>query len=264
MFTARRIELTAACIALALATLPTTRSARAAPDTAAEHIAQGDQLYVQAKLGEARDAYWAALQVEPKNFAALYRLAQVESELGEDAKGEERARLVAAAVEHARAAVSAAPESAQGHVWLAATLGRQALKEGPRKRLALSREIKAEADRALQIDPNLARACQVRAIWNRKVASLSVIERMAANAVLGGVPKGASMENAVHDLEKAVELEPNYVNHHLELGRTFMMLKRTGEARRELEKAAGLPPTSNSRDPIYQAEARDLLKRLPR
>ncbi len=72
------------------------------------------------------------------------------------------------------------------------------------------------------------------------------------------------MENAVRDLEKAVELEPGYVNHHLELGRTFMMLKRTAEARREMEKAAGLPPTSNPRDPIYQAEARDLLKRLPR
>src|SRR2546426_1040684 len=184
MFTARRIDVAASCVALILAALPTARPASAAPDTAAEQIARGDQLYAQAKLGEARDAYQAALKAAPNHFVALYRLAQVESELGEDAKGEERARLVAAAVEHARAAVSAAPESAQGHVWLAATLGRQALKEGPKKRLALSREIKAEADRALQIDPTLARAYHVRAIWNRKVASLSVIERMAANAVL--------------------------------------------------------------------------------
>ncbi|TMQ47548.1 MAG: hypothetical protein E6K73_13505 [Candidatus Eisenbacteria bacterium] len=254
----------ATCVALLLAALPLSGPSAAPSETAGEQIARGDQLYTQAKLGEAREAYRAALQAEPNHFVALCRLAQVESELGEDAKGEEQKQLVAAAVQHARAAVSAAPESAQGHAWLAATLGRQALKEGPKKRLALSREIKAEADRALGIDPNLARAYHVRAIWNRKVASLTAIERLAANAVLGGVPKGASMENAVRDLEKAVELEPGYVNHHLELGRTFMMLKRTAEARREMEKAAGLPPTSNPRDPIYQAEARDLLKRLPR
>ena len=43
-----------------------------------------------------------------------------------------------------------------------------------------------------------------------------------------------------------------------------MMLKRNADARRELEKAVGLAATSNPRDPVYQAEARELLKRLPR
>ena len=71
------------------------------------------------------------------------------------------------------------------------------------------------------------------------------------------------MANAVSDLEKAIALEPRYVNHHLELGRTFMDLRRWPEARRELELAASLPPTSNPRDPKYQAEARALLTRLP-
>jgi len=76
------------------------------------------------------------------------------------------------------------------------------------------------------------------------------------------VPRGATMENAVADLQKAVELEPAYVNHRLELGRTFMQLKRRDEARRELERAVALPPTGNPLDPKYQAEARELLARL--
>jgi hypothetical protein len=54
------------------------------------------------------------------------------------------------------------------------------------------------------------------------------------------------------------------VNHHLELGRTYASLKRWPEARRELEKATTLPPTSNPRDPRYQQEARDLLSKLPK
>ena len=249
-------------MALTLVALPAFHTASTA--AAGDPITRGEELHAQGKLNQAREAYRVALQAEPSNFGALYRIAQVESELGEDASGEDQARLVAAAVEHARAAVTAAPESAQGHVWLAVTLGRQALKEGSKKRLALSREIKSEADRALQIDPGVGRAYHVRAIWNRTVASLNAFERMIANTVLGGVPKGASMENAVRDLEKAIELEPNYVNHHLELRRTFMMLKRTADARRELETAVGLPPTSNPRDPTYQLEARKLLNKLSR
>jgi tetratricopeptide (TPR) repeat protein len=128
--------------------------------------------------------------------------------------------------------------------------------------LSLSREVKSEVDRALALDPGLGRAWHVLAVWNRKLASLNLVERTVAKTVLGGVPKGATMENAVAHLQKAVALEPNYVNHRLELGRTFAQLKRTAEARRELERAVALPPEPGPLDARYQAEARDLLARL--
>ena len=224
----------------------------------------GDEAYARNDLAGARIAYQEGLGARPGDFHLLCRLARTESELGEDAKGEERRRLIAAAVEHARAAVAAAPDSAQGHVWLAVALGRQALKEGPKAKLSLAREIKSEVDRGLQIDPGSGRGYHVRAAWNREIADLNFFERAAANTVLGGVPKGASMENAVRDFEQAVSLEPHYLNHHLELGRTYLMMKRFVEARRELERALELPPTSNPRDAKYQAEARDLLAKLPR
>lgn len=227
-------------------------------------LERGDQLYARSQLAEARQAYQTALAADPNRFEALWRLARVESELGEDSRGEAQRQLNAAAVEHARAAVKAAPESAQGHVWLAVALGRQALKEGPKTRLALSREIKSEVDRAIALDPGIARAYHVRAMWNRRLTTLNFVERSVANTVLGGVPKGASMENAVRDLQKAVELEPDYINHRLELGRTYMMLKDHDKARRELEKAVTLSPGASARDPRYQAEARELLAKLGR
>jgi tetratricopeptide (TPR) repeat protein len=229
----------------------------------ASDLGHGDELYAQGKLDDARAAYLAALASEPAHLGALCRLARVESELGEDATGEAQRQLTAAAVEHARSATKVAPDSAQGHVWLAVALGRQALKEGPKTRLALSREIKSEVDRAIALDPGIGRAYHVRALWNRKLANLNLIERGVANTLLGGVPKGASMDNAVRDLRKAVELEPNYVNHHLELGRTYLMLKNRAEARREFERAIDLPPTSSARDSRYQTEARELLAKLP-
>jgi tetratricopeptide (TPR) repeat protein len=249
-------------ITVALLVLLAAPGVTGTPESIATALARGHTLYSAGKLPEALDAYRTALQIDSTSFETLCHIAQVESELGEDKRGAAAASFNRAAVGHARAAVRVAPDSAQGHAWLAVTLGREALAEGPRERLRKAREIKSEIDRALAIDPNIGRAYHARAIWNRTLASLNTFERLAANAILGGVPKGATMDQAVRDLEKAVALEPGYVNHHLELGRTFMMLHRNPEARRELEQAIALPPTSNSRDTKYQAEARELLAKL--
>jgi tetratricopeptide (TPR) repeat protein len=225
-------------------------------------LGRADALLAQGDLKGARAGYLEALGAGPARFAALHRLARVESMLAEVVAGEESRDLVAAAVAHAREAVKVAPDSAAGHLELAVALGRQALKEGPKTRLSLSREVKSEVDRALALDPGLGRAWHVLAVWNRKLASLSVLERTVAKTVLGGVPKGATMDNAVAHLQKAVALEPEYVNHRLELGRTLAQLKRTAEARRELERAVALPPEPGPLDARYQAEARGLLAKL--
>jgi hypothetical protein len=126
----------------------------------------------------------------------------------------------------------------------------------------MSREIKSEVDRALAIDPGSGRAWHVFAVWNVKVASLNTMERMAANAMLGGVPKGASNENAEIAFRKAISLEPAYVNHRLEYARFLDSRHRRAEARRELEKAVSLPATSDALDERYQSEARELLGKL--
>ena len=248
---------TISLIALAFCTLPSLVSAEGGT------IVRGDELYAKGLLTDARTEYQSVLREQPSSFGALCRLARVESELGEDAKGEEQRQLMAAAVEHARAAVKVAPDSGAGHVWLAATLGRQALREGPKTKLALAREVKSEVDRGIALDPNIARAYHVRGIWNRDIAKLGIFERTMAGAV-GGVPKGATFENAVRDLQKAVELEPDYINHHLELGRTYMIFHDNKNARRELERAVSLPPTSSARDARYQADAKELLTKLPK
>jgi hypothetical protein len=232
-------------------------------------LVRSDELLVQAAerygLGDlkgARAGTLEALSAAPGRFTVLHRLARIESMLAEDASGEDGRQLVAAAVEHAREAVKVAPDSAAGHLELAVALGRQALKEGPKIRLSLSREIKSEVDRTLALNPAQGRAWHVLALWNRKLASLNFMERTVAKTVLGGVPKGASMENAVANMQKAIELEPAYLNHRLEQGRTFMQLNRKSEARRELERAVALAPVGSPLDPKYQAEARELLARL--
>jgi len=216
--------------------------------TAAEPTDAGDAAYAAGRARDARTEWLSALETHPDQLGLLTRLVRVESELSEDARGEEMRTLAMAAVEHGRAAVRVAPDSAISHVWLATALGRQALREGPKTKLAMSREIKSEVDRSIVLDPRIGRAYHVRAIWNRELASLNVFERAMANTVLGGVPKGASMDNAVADLRHAIELEPGYINHRLELGRTYELVKEYDLARGELEMAVSLNPGASVRD----------------
>ena len=250
----------AALALLALAAIVPPRLAAA--KTLEEWLADGDREYAAAQLPGAQRAYAAAVKAAPASFVALCRLSRAESESGELQKGDEQRRTRASAADHARAAIKAAPDSAAGHVWLAVALGRQALSEGPRTKLAMSREIKSEVDRAIVLDPGSGRAWHVLAVWNVKVAGLNAMERMAANAVLGGVPRGASNENADLAFRKAIALEPGYVNHRLEYGRFLEAQHRGPDARRELEKASSLPPVSDALDARYQSEARELLDKL--
>jgi tetratricopeptide (TPR) repeat protein len=253
------------CAALLLVTVTGIRAARTAYASPSNNldaaIERGDQSYAHGQLREALAAYQAAVGEDAAHFGVLCGLARVESELSEGAPGEERRRLVAAAVEHARAAVKVAPEHAQGHVWLAVALGQQAQMEGPKTRAGLWREIKSELDRAIGIDPGIARAYLERGRWNRRLASRGLWERSVSKVLLAHVPHGASMDNAVRDLEKAVELAPEDIQGRVELARTYLKLDRFGDARRELERAIAMP-AGRPRDPGLQAEAREQLEKL--
>ncbi len=253
----RRPLLAAAALACALAPgAAWSRDLQAA-------IAEGDQHYAAARLADAVHAYTEALQAAPADVAALCRLARAESELGQTQKGDEQRRTWASAVAHARDAVRNAPEAGEPHMRLAVALGRQALREGPRTKLALAREIKSEVDRALALDAKLGLAWHVLAVWNVEVASLNAFERLGART-MGGVPKGASYENADNAFQKAITLEPAYVNHRLEYGRFLNNRRKFDDARRELAKAIALPATSSALDVRYQADARELLEKLHR
>lgn len=226
-------------------------------------ISHGDDSYARGQLREALASYQSAAAQDGDHFGALCGMVRVESELAENARGDERRRLVASAVEHGRAAAKLSPDSAAGHLWLAVALERQLEVEGPKTRAALEREIRSELDRALTLDPLNARAHYQRGLWNRRLATLGLWDRTLSKVTFAGLPRGASMDAAVRDFERAVELQPEAIDFRLELARTYVRLKRDAEARRELERALALP-AGRPRDPGLQAEARELLEKLVR
>ncbi|MBK7701736.1 MAG: hypothetical protein IPI34_02005 [bacterium] len=202
----------------------------------------------------------AAVQADPGDYAAQWNLARVLIDLGnlEQDSGKKQA-LFEEAVSHARAAVALEPGDTWGHHYLAASVGKLALTVGGKRKIELSKEVRDEAEKAIACDPNNDRSHHILGRWNREVTHLSPVLKLAAKVVYGGVPQGASDEKAVSEFQEAIRINPRAVNHHLELGITYMEMKQFEAAIAEFETALALPDAESS-DPLYKAEARENIR----
>ncbi len=225
-------------------------------------IQKGDSAYQNLNNRAAAEFYTKALKLDSTNYEAAWKLSRAYVDLGEQLeKKSDRTRFYKKAEELARRAVKLNPDGSKGHLYLSIALGRVALDAGPKERIKLSKEIKAEVDKALQLDPNDDIAWHVLGRWNRKLATLSWIEKKFANLFLGGVPKEASVEKALECFQKAIELNPTHINHYLELGKTYEVLGKKEEAIKAYKKVLELP-VKDADDPKYKKEAQKRLKKL--
>jgi tetratricopeptide (TPR) repeat protein len=252
--------MTRATAGLATTVLLVGAFAASAGDVAAT-IAAGDAALQKLDLEAGIAAYRSALEAAPDSYEALWKLARAltdEATLSRQ-PGEQKG-LCVEAEKLARRASGLVPSGSRGHAYLAVAVGKLALFEGGRRKVDLSKEVKAEAEKALQLDPNEDVALHVLAIWNREMVELGWLLRSFAQLLYGRLPP-ASLEAALADLSRASELAPDVIPHHVELGITLASAKRWAEARPELEKGLALP-TAWVTDDYYRALARSNLARV--
>jgi tetratricopeptide (TPR) repeat protein len=224
-------------------------------------LVKGDECYNTHDHQGALKSYLDVLQIDSLNYEASWKAARAFVDIGETLTGDTRKEHFQNGEKFARQAVSIDSTNGAGHLYLSIALGRVALDASAKRRIQLSKEIRKHAELAIKYDPNSDSAYHVLGRWHRKIAHLSWIERNFANIFLGGVPKDASDEQAVSHFKKAIELNPNHINHHLELGITYKMMDKKEEALRELQLCLELP-VSDSDDPKYKEEARELIADL--
>ncbi len=230
--------------------------------TAQEWIQKGDEAYAKLDNQAALNAYQKAVELDPNNYEALWKLSRAYVDVGETLKDKDKRReYFKKAEEFARKAIEVNPDGSKGHLSLSVALGRVALDASPKERIRLSKEIKAEVDKALQLDPNDDIAWHVLGRWHRKLATLSWIEKKFANIFLGGVPKEASLEKAAEAFQKAIELNPNHINHHLQLAITYEKMGQKEKAIAEYKKVLELP-IKDADDPEHKAYAKERLEDL--
>ena len=199
--------------------------------------------------------------LEPDNSRTLQRIARQYSDLVvEQPDAAARQRCATQALQFAQRAVALDPHNAVNVLSLAVCHGKLAADGDARTRVRYSRLVREEAERALALDPGYAWAHHVLGRWHCEVATLGPADRFFLQVFYGGLP-GASLEAGVRELQRATELEPDELNHWLELGFACAAAGRPAEARRHWARGLALPSRGKHDEPA-KARARAALARL--
>jgi tetratricopeptide (TPR) repeat protein len=228
----------------------------------ADYMASGDEAYAKFDNEGALNFYKQAFEADTSNYEAAWKLSRAYVDVGEGLPDkDERKVYYLDADKYASKAVEIDSLGAEGHLWRSISLGRVALDAGAKERVRMSKEIKSEVDKAIELDPTDDIAWHVLGRWHRKIATLSWIEKRFANMFLGGVPKEASVEKAAECFQKAIEINPGHINHHLELAITYEELKQKDLAIKEYQIVMELL-VKDSDDPGFKKTAEERLKKL--
>ena len=234
--------------------------------TAADRIRQGDEYYAQFNDEMALAEYLAAVQAEPENYEALWKAARAYFDLGDlmepadKAATEKQRKLFTDSLSIARKAVRANPNDTWGYFFRSAAQGKYVLTQGKKEQINASKNIKADLEKALELDANNDLAYHALGIWHRTIAEIGGAKRLLGGMLYGSIPKGTN-EESERNLQKAITLKPDYTNHHLELGRTYLAMKKYDLAKQEFQKTLELPKTTSKCDQ-YKKEAQAELDAL--
>lgn len=233
--------------------------------TAADHITAGDDAYAQFDDQKAFEHYQEALKLEPQNYEALWKASRACVDIADvmpagDKDAAKRQKLYSDGTNYAKKAVAANPNDTWGHFQIAAALGKKLLMLGKKEQIDGSKQIRAEIDKAIELDPNNDLAYHALGRWHRRMAEIGGVSRFFGGMFYGSIPKGSFAESE-KNLKKAVDMKPDYVNHHLELGKTYVDLKKYDLAAQEFQKTIDLPKTT-SKDDVLKKDAETELAKL--
>lgn len=213
------------------------------------------------RTAEALGLFLTAEKADPQNPFILQKIAQAYSDSIVDLDNmEEQTRRANLTLDYAERAVALEPNNPINVLSVAIAHGRLATYSDTRTKVEFSRLIKEDAEKALQLDPNYAWAHHVLGRWHYEITSLGTVARWFAKFIYGGLPE-ASFKEAESHLKCAIELEPNNLIHHLELGFVYEAEGRAEDARRQLQRGLEMPPTQKH-DAIAMARARTALANL--
>jgi tetratricopeptide (TPR) repeat protein len=232
----------------------------------ADHVAMGVHAIEAHDLRTGLAHFEAALALDSTDYTANWRAAFALLDQGEllpdTLRSPERDSLFARAERLARRAEAADSLGPEGHFAVAATVGMASLTLGRKERIRRAKIIRHQALRTLELDPGHDGAYHVLGRWNAEIMRLSGFSRFFAKSFLGaGIFGQASWEQAIANLQKAVELDPERIYHRLELARIYADRKRYQEALDQLGRIASLPDRELL-DPLYRERAAALGRKI--
>jgi len=222
----------------------------------------GDALYRAQNNDAALQEYLAAEKLAPNDYDVLVRLIRIHNDMGRLLlrRSEDSERQYRTSIEYAERLREHYPDRAETYFWLALCHGSLTPFKSLGEKLELSRDVRANAERAIAIDSSFTMAYVILGIYYRGVAHLSWLERTFVNGILGKNLEG-TLEDSDRMLRKASQLDRDNPFVHFEWARTLREMERLDAAKAALVKVQELPAL-NAREAQQKEDAARILQRM--
>nr|XP_033789159.1 regulator of microtubule dynamics protein 1 [Geotrypetes seraphini] len=222
---------------------------------------KADYLY---EAGETEKLYHFLQEYkESDHVEILWRLARASHDVAmlSTTPKVDKKRLTYEALDFAQKALSTDTEHFAVHKWYAICISDVGDYEGTNTKIADSYVIKGHLQKAIELNPYDATSYHLMGLWCCSFAGLSWFQRKMG-AMLFSTPPTSTYEEALQYFLKAEQVAPNFYSQNLlSLGKTYLQLKDTINARFWLAKAKDYPARTDD-DKEVQKEAAKLLKGL--
>jgi tetratricopeptide (TPR) repeat protein len=205
-------------------------------------IGQGDLLSQKHDTRAALENYLQAEKLAPTNAEIQIKLAAAYCDLMHGTKSAaEQKTLAEQALACGQRAAADDPQSAKAHVCVAVCCAKNFPWCDNKTKINYSRQIKAEAEKAVALDPKYDLPYHMLGRWNCEVANMNIFLVGLVKLVYGGLPS-ASNDLAIENFKKAIELAPARIIHHLQLAHMYDITRQRKLMTDELKACATFAP----------------------
>jgi tetratricopeptide (TPR) repeat protein len=223
---------------------------------------EGKMLEQKFKEEEAIVKYKQAADTDPKNIAALVKLAELSLNIGSRlADPVAKKNYYLQAKSYADDAMRISITDADALFIMSSVYGK--LTEVEEKRETIVEDVKLSRLYALQAigaDPKHGKAYNALGRWHYEMLTLNALKKAAVKLLYGGLPP-ASIDSCINYFEKCKTLEPYYCQNFYDLGKAYNYNKQYEKAIAVLQQLAKLP-TRRQDDPAIKSQGAVLLQQL--
>ncbi|XP_072013934.1 regulator of microtubule dynamics protein 1-like [Amphiura filiformis] len=228
---------------------------------AEEVIAESERLF---EAAEAQKLYDLLIQhKDSKNDELLWRLARACREVSQlnDTPADRKKELIYEGNEYAKQAVEINPNNGFAHKWIGITLSGIGDYEGNKKKINDAYVIKAEFEKAIELNANDGTSMHLLGQWCYTIAEMPWYIRKVAAAIFAAPPE-SSYEEALKWFQKCEDSpQASFSRNHLWMGMTYHKLNNKEKAIEWLTKCRDHPPIKDE-EVKQQEEAKTLLAKL--
>jgi len=225
--------------------------------TKEEYVQKGDEYWEKREFRDALSNYLKAHKIAPEDYKILWKCSRTYIEIGKNADERVAENYYRKSLEFAEEAVRIKPDDINCQFWKAAALGKLAQIMGGKEKVEISKQLRDQLDLVLKMDPNHDPAYYIYARLHRAVANLNRVLKAIAKMMYGDLALSTN-EEAVNMFQKAISINPDFIEYRFELGRTCVEMKEWEKAREQFNKVLALP-SAEAYDELFRNEAKEIL-----